>query len=200
MPPPTQGPPKPGPRLAPWPTLSTTMEPIGLIRRHQGAVWRQLRWLGCSTAAADDLTQETFVRVLGRGFEPRSEAQTAAFLKKTARNVWREHCRAGRRDCDAMGKAGEDAWAEAATRAFEDAERNQDARIDALRDCVEQLDHRKRRAVDGFYRDRLSHDALAEALGLKPGGVKILLQRVRSALRTCIDLRLAADGREGDIR
>ncbi|HRJ79073.1 MAG TPA: sigma-70 family RNA polymerase sigma factor, partial [Planctomycetota bacterium] len=59
-----------------------------LIVAHQAGVWRYLRYLGCDRAQADDLTQETFLQVLRHGFEQRGERETAAYLRKVARNCF----------------------------------------------------------------------------------------------------------------
>ncbi len=57
-----------------------------LVRTHRAGVWRYLRFLGCDPSEADDLVQETFLAVFREGFEVRSPAQTAAYLRKVARN------------------------------------------------------------------------------------------------------------------
>ncbi len=59
-----------------------------LIVAHQAGVWRYLRFLGCDRAQADDITQETFLQVLRRGFEERGERETAAWLRTVARNCF----------------------------------------------------------------------------------------------------------------
>jgi RNA polymerase sigma-70 factor (ECF subfamily) len=59
--------------------------------------------------------------------------------------------------------------------------------LDALRECVEQLDRRARRAVDLQYRDHAGREAIAAELDMKPDGVKTLLRRTRQLLRECIE-------------
>jgi DNA-directed RNA polymerase specialized sigma24 family protein len=62
--------------------------------------------------------------------------------------------------------------------------------VDALRDCVEQLESRSRMAVDLQYRVEAGREAIAAALGMKPDGVKTLLRRVRQVLRECVERKL----------
>ena len=67
-------------------TIQARLTPAELVRRHQAAVWRYLRFLGCDPAQADDLTQETFLAVLEKPFEQRCDTATAAYLRTVARN------------------------------------------------------------------------------------------------------------------
>ena len=68
------------------PADRVALEPAELVRRYQTGVWRYLRFLGARTAEVDDLVQETFLAVLRGNFEYRSDPQTAAYLRKVARN------------------------------------------------------------------------------------------------------------------
>lgn len=62
--------------------------PAELIARHQKGIWRYLRMLGCDSSTADDLTQETFLRVLRRdNFVQHSDAATSSYLRRTAYNL-----------------------------------------------------------------------------------------------------------------
>ena len=63
-------------------------DPARLIADHQAGVWRYLRALGCDPALADDLTQETFLQVLGRSFHDYHQAATAAYLRRTAHHLF----------------------------------------------------------------------------------------------------------------
>ena len=66
----------------------SSWRPAELITRHQHGVWRYLRMLGCDDATADDLTQETFLRVLRReGFVQHNDAATSGYLRRTAYNL-----------------------------------------------------------------------------------------------------------------
>ena len=57
---------------------SAPFDLAGMIRQHQAGVWRYLRVLGCDSAGADDLTQETFLAVLQKPFQDYNPAATAA--------------------------------------------------------------------------------------------------------------------------
>lgn len=176
--------PMPVARPAPVPAAATGPA----IERHLRALWRHLRMYGCDAATADDLAQQVFVIAVEKGalaFEP---AATTAFLHRTARFVFLRHVRdrAGARE---LADAADELWAR------DCGIDGGDARLEALRACVAQLDARARAAVAACYGDGADaagrRDAAAHQLGLRPNGLKTLLQRVRQQLRVCIERRLA---------
>lgn len=61
-----------------------------LFEQHSPAVWRFLRDLSRDEAAADEATQETFVRAHGRLGALRDDARLASWLLGIARHVWLE--------------------------------------------------------------------------------------------------------------
>ena len=164
---------------------------VELIRRHEAAVHRYLRVLGCEAALADDLTQETFVQVLIKPIEDYHPAATAGYLRKAARNLFLMHLRKiGSRPATSDIDEVEHEWASwAKNRAGEDdggAER-----VAILRECIELLDERARQAIDLRYRADAGRIEMARALGIEANGVKTLLQRAREKLRHCMEERLA---------
>ncbi len=62
--------------------------PADLIRSHQRGVWRYLRWLGCDETLAEDLTQSAFLALVRSGFREEAPSATAAWLRKTSRNLF----------------------------------------------------------------------------------------------------------------
>ena len=154
-----------------------------LVKAHHRGVWRYLRLLGCETSQADDLTQETFIVFLQKDFIYRSEAATAGFLRNIARFIYLESVRsdARRREIDLD---------EADALFAHSAQDGGDDYVDALRDCVETLQNRAREAVELKYREKLEAAEIAHRLGMKPTGLKTLLQRARAHLRDCVERRL----------
>ena len=64
--------------------------------------------------------------------------------------------------------------------------------LGALGHCLEvAISPRVRRALELQYRDRASRAEIATELDLAVEGVKTLLRRARSALRDCVQRRLA---------
>src|SRR4029453_18259937 len=62
--------------------------PVRLIETYQAGVWRYLRALGRNAAQAEGLTQDKFLAVLQRRFQDINPAATAAYLRKTALNLF----------------------------------------------------------------------------------------------------------------
>ena len=157
-----------------------------LVRAHQAGVWRYLRFLGCEATEADDLVQETFLAVLRKGFEHRSAAQTAGYLRTVARNRLLMARRKQRNSPPSVDlEAAEAVWAQVAG-----ADGLNDY-LAALEDCLKvAVSPRVRRALELQYRDRASRAEIGAELDMAVEGVKTLLRRARSALRDCVQRRL----------
>ena len=163
-----------------------TTELLRLVEEHQTALWRYLRFLGASHAEAEDLVQETFIRVWQRPFEIRSPESSLAYLRKVARSRLLMLLRTrGRRPAVANLEEAERIWLEFATGD------GGDRRIDALEACVEALSQRSRRAVQLTYGEQLDATEIAAQLELKPEGLRTLLRRVRESLKECVERRLS---------
>jgi RNA polymerase sigma-70 factor (ECF subfamily) len=174
------------------PTPAGALDLAGLVRQHQATVWRYLRFLGAERAEADDLVQETFLAVARAEFDQRDPLQTAGYLRTVARNQLLALRRKQHREVGTVElEAAEGVWAAATA-----ADGRLDGYLDALRECVGQLQPRAQRAVDLHYRDGASRETIAAELDLKPDGVKTLLRRTRTLLRECVERKLKRDGQQ----
>jgi RNA polymerase sigma-70 factor, ECF subfamily len=153
-----------------------------LVRSHQAGVWRYLRYLGAERTEADDLTQETFLAVARSDFVARDDRQTAGYLRTVARNQVLALRRRQHREISTVElDAAESVWAAAAG-----PDGSLTGYLDALRECVAQLEGRPREAIDLFYRGQASREEIASQLEMQPDGVKSLLRRTREILRECV--------------
>jgi RNA polymerase sigma-70 factor (ECF subfamily) len=161
------------------------IDAAGLVRGHQAEVWRYLRFLGCDESQADDLTQETFLAVLRKPFQYRGRSQAAAYLRTVARHQLLMAARKSRRRPTAEDlETAERVWA------GQVGDGGGDSYLDALGDCLEELDGRPGVAIDMFYREDRSRAEIAAVLGMTEDGVKTLLRRTRDVLRRCVERRL----------
>ncbi|MEX0713698.1 MAG: sigma-70 family RNA polymerase sigma factor [Pirellulales bacterium] len=161
---------------------STGFDVARLVKEHQTGVWRYLRALGCAPAQAEDLTQETFLRVLERPFQDYNRAATAAYLRQVARNLFlTSQRRAARTLVVANLDEIEVLWAR-----WTDRDGGQEL-VQALERCLETLAARARQALDLRFRERLSRAGIAEKLGMSEAGAKNLMQRAKRHLRACIE-------------
>ncbi|MCA8952441.1 MAG: sigma-70 family RNA polymerase sigma factor, partial [Planctomycetes bacterium] len=86
------------PPVAVAPRTPPAVDLEALVRRHQVALWRYLRALGCEAALADDLLQDTFLVAFRRLSDAGDDVAVAAFLRRTGRHLFLRRRRdAGRR-------------------------------------------------------------------------------------------------------
>ena len=160
-------------------------DPVRLIETYQAGVWRYLRALGCDAAQAEDLTQDTFLAVLQRPFQDINPAATAAYLRKTALNLFISlQRRAGKVTAVENVEELDRTWSQWTGQ--DDGE----ALLDALRDCLRHLTERARLALTMRFRDSSSRDDIAAALEITDHGAKNLMQRAKHQLRECIEKKM----------
>jgi RNA polymerase sigma-70 factor (ECF subfamily) len=175
-----------GPEPADGPPPSGPLDLAELVRRHQAGVWRYVRFLGADRTEADDLTQDTFLAFARSEFRERCERQTAGYLRVVARNQLLALRRRQNREISTVDlEAADTVWAAAAG-----PDGSLTDYLDALRDCVKQLDGRARDAVNMHYRENYGRESIAAALDMKPDGVKTLLHRTRQVLRECVERKI----------
>lgn len=160
-------------------------DPARLIQDHQVGIWRYLRALGCEAAQAEDITQETFLAVLQKPFQEINAAATSAYLRKTALNLYISfQRRAGKvvavEDIEQLDRTWNN-WA---------GHDEGDSLLDALRDCLNGLTDRARRALEMRFRDNSSRTEIASFLAITEHGAKNLMQRAKQQLRDCIESKL----------
>lgn len=154
-----------------------------LIERHQRGVWRYLRMLGCDSATADDLTQETFLRVLRKeSFVQHNDAATSGYLRRTAYNLLvSNHRKHGRMQTVAEPIVLDEIWDRWAGKDL-----TGDAAVEALRSCLTNLTERAQLALKMRFADESSRIEIGQALGITDHGARNLMQRAKQQLRDCV--------------
>ncbi len=163
------------------------LEPTELITRHQNGVWRYLRMLGCDAATADDLTQETFLRVLGhKKFIQHNDAATSGYLRRTAYNLLvSRHRKMGRVQTVAESAVLDVIWERWAGKDL-----TGDYAIDALKTCLKTLTSRAQQALKMRFSEDASRVEIGQALGITDHGARNLMQRAKQQLRQCVEEKL----------
>jgi RNA polymerase sigma-70 factor, ECF subfamily len=69
-----------------------------------------------------------------------------------------------------------------------------DERTHALRDCIKQIQGHASEVLKLRYEKALSPKAIADIAGMTAGAVRVMLLRIRSSLKKCIDQKIAAQG------
>ena len=157
------------------------------------AVWAYLSHTTGDPHAADDLLQETYIRFLGVRRRWESDAHRRHYLIRIATNLAHDHFRRGARR---------------ATRPLDDGRGSGDPATPApaygheertdLRRALERLSIREREMLWLAYAEGSSHQEIAEALGLRARGVRVLLFRARKKLATMLQGRLVRRSPEGE--
>lgn len=124
---------------------------------------------------AQDLSQEAFVRLLGRWTHLRQPDAVQTYLNRTIINLARSHFRRRKRERDYLQRYSDDTKTVSASKELED---KQD-----MFDLLQQLPPRQRAAlVLRFYFD-LSERQTADTLGVSAKAVNSLVQRGLGTLR-----------------
>lgn len=163
------------------------LDAAALIDRHQRGVWRYLRMLGCDDATADDLTQETFLRVLRRDdFVQHNDSATAGYLRRTAYNLLvSRHRKLGRIQTIGEPELLDETWDRWAGKDL-----TGDAAVEALQQCFKKLTERAQIALRMRFDSSASRLEIGEALGITDHGARNLMQRAKQQLRNCVEEKL----------
>jgi len=164
------------------------LSPTELIEKYQIGIWRYMRVLGCEASLAEDITQETFLKVLRKGFEQYNDAATAGYLRKVAYNLFISvQRRAGKtvlvENIDRLDVTW-DKWAGAD---------NGDEILDKLRECMDGLSDRARGALELRFREQQPRTRIAAFLEITEHGVKNLMQRAKKQLRDCVENKIQSE-------
>jgi len=156
------------------------------VRAHQAELWRFVRALGAAPSVAEEVLQDALLAGLGQPDRAQwSRGDSRRWLRATARNLYFMSLR-GRSRRQRRERVDTDL-----VEAFEARCETDPAWLEDLEACRDQLPPRSRRALELRYRDGLGREAIGKTLDVRPEGVKSLLQRIRTALRTCIEHRRA---------
>ena len=159
-----------------------------LVVKHRHGLLAYLYGVLPDTHVAEDLFQEVCVVAVQKAAEFQDGTNFVAWARAIARNKMREQLR--RRS----GIAVDDAFFESIESSF-DAVRgtlDADARKEALRHCLGEIQDRARQLLVWRYEEGLSAAGIASHSGQRRASVNSLLQRVREILRDCVERRSAA--------
>ncbi len=152
---------------------------------------------------ARDVCQDVFLKAVqwlqsNQGRTP-TKVNFPAWLRRIARNLiidrFRRPAMAMEFNASALGSEDEDmprdGWAGESATSDPAAEVSRDEEIAALNECIQSMPEKRRRILTLRDIDGLSYAEVAEAEGIPPGTVATVLHRARSALRECVEIRLA---------
>jgi len=143
-------------------------------RRHAGGVWSYLFRMTGDATLADDLLQKAFFRFLRANPVLADDDHMRRWIYRTATNLAMDHFRETKRE---RGRAGESKEEEAAS----PTEARHVLRHDMMKVFAE-LKPKERALLWLAHVEEADHEDIGQALGVKPGSVKVLLFRARKHL------------------
>jgi RNA polymerase sigma-70 factor, ECF subfamily len=155
-----------------------------LVRQHH----RQLRGyviaICADIGAADDLSQEVFVRALQRLDRVADLEDFGRFLRGIARNVVREHTRWLVRHANRQVQLVDEMFDKGSVAAapWTDSPKL----LEALKNCIERLPARSQQMLQLRYWEEETADEIGCEVGLAAGAVRVALLRIREALIRCL--------------
>ncbi len=153
------------------------------FHRHYSRVYAIALRIAASDTEAEELTQETFLRLCTAAVLHRPEEEVGAWLARVVTNLALNAARGNRREQDRMARAGDievpdiEQRAAAADPALVVARREERDRVRAV---LGQLSARARACLV-LRHSGLSYAEIAEALGIAPGSVGTTLVRAEAA-------------------
>lgn len=149
----------------------------GIVDQHLGPITRfSFRMLG-DAAEAEDVAQETFLRLWRELPRWEAKARLTTWLHKVAHNLCIDRLRARR------PLSGQNASELVDPRAEALAQLEEHQRADAVARALAELPERQRAAVTLVYHQGLSNKQAAEVLGIDVDALESLLARGRQNLR-----------------
>ena len=158
------------------------------------ALWVYLSRVTGSSQRADDLLQETYYRFLRAGSSYANDAHRRNSLFRIATNLARDQHRRRGPDLVPLSDDGREITGGAAgrDRSHADPAEHAERRTDLSR-AMRRLRPRDRAMLWLAYAEGSSHREIAQALGVRPGSIKLLLFRARRRLAAL----LGSDGAGG---
>lgn len=161
----------------------------GIVRRFEQPVWRVIAALLQNFEESREVMQQVFVDAYLHLDQYQLGCDFGAWIKAIARNRVRQELRRLGRESKHLA-----AYREHLLQRLQDEvtlDRHEQAYLDALDACREQLPEHSARVVRLRYTDGMTFEQIATELATTKSTVEKLLSRVRLALRNCIEARLA---------
>lgn len=143
----------------------------GFHARTAAGLWAYLRRLSGDAALAEDILQESYVKLLGHANPASEEREKRAFLYRIATNLMRDRWRSKKREILGLASLF-GRWEEARPG------HNVPLRVD-LESILHRLDPRERALLWLAYVEEYDHREIAGILGVKEASVRVLLFRAR---------------------
>lgn len=172
--------------------MLTSEEFVDLVREHQAGLRAYVRSLGVDALWVDDVAQEALVIAYERRDKFNADLSFRNWVWGIARNCVLNDRRKSARRNRILNENLTDILISTSSAADEEIEHSdQDqARLAALKECLAQIPEKSREMLRQRYELNKKATDLAEALDMKSAAVRKSLERIRSAMRKCMETRI----------
>ncbi|MBN2713532.1 MAG: sigma-70 family RNA polymerase sigma factor [Planctomycetes bacterium] len=157
----------------------------------QQEVWKVVASARFDHATSSDLTQKTFIQAYEQLDKYKPGTNPIFWIKEIARNLVRKEIRTRRSRSRIM-----EAYRQRLEERMHSSSQHETYTgkyESALSRCMRELSERGREAIRLHYTEGKSFAAISEALDTTAVAAKQLVYRLRTSLRTCIEMRMAND-------
>jgi len=156
-----------------------------LFKRHADRIWRMAYMILHSSAAAEDVTQETFTRGLTHIASYRGEAEPRAWFSSIALNLCRHHLRDKNKEAELADSAklerGGRIGRPRTRGALSSVVRRETNRLLAI--ALGYLTQAQREVFVLHYVDDLPYEEVSQILEIRPGAARALAHRAKAMLQ-----------------
>ncbi len=163
------------------------------VREHHAGLRGFVRSLGVDPLWVDDVAQEAFIVAYNRLDEFDQERDFGPWLRGIARNLVINERRKSARRKRILSDNLTDVLLSSSSATDEEEKDLGDsalAKVTALRDCIGTLPEKSLGMLKSRYENDLSAQDIADELQMKPPAVRKALERVRVALKKCMEERI----------
>ncbi len=164
-----------------------------LVRENSRMLTTYLRAAGCDCTLLDDVWQETMIVAWRRLDEFDRSKPFGPWLRGIAARTLMAHRRASARVVLTDDSEALEYLSERYERVHQLAGDTLDEKLDALRDCVSNLNMSERECIELRFRDDLMPAAMSERIGVALETVKKRLFRAKRQLQNCLEQKLQAN-------
>lgn len=167
------------------------------VREHHAGLRGFVRALGVDPLWVDDVAQEAFIVAYNRMDEFDKERDFGAWLRGIARNLVINERRKDARRKRILSDNLTDVLLSTSSFPEEEEEEMGDralAKMNALKFCVQELPEKSLKMLKARYEDEDSAQDIAADFSMNPPAVRKALERLRTALRKCMEERMAPAG------
>ncbi len=163
-----------------------------ILRDTQGLIRAHIAGMGVRSDEVDDVAQEVYLDFAQHPERRPPEVEVLRWLRGMARNCCHEYFRRRARAAKHLVAISDTLSADDLAQGAEGDNELAEAKIAALRQCMERLNQPHRDLLNRYYQDGQSAEDLATAQGRSVGAVHMVLSRLRETLRRCLLGQLGA--------